>query len=167
VAVGYDVWDATQVWVRDPEGALLAVAHVDGNKRHYFPRTVVDVARERRETGRLKRLQRHRDEILAEAQGALLTPDSEPLTPEEQAAAQAMRARLLEAPAEPAPTADGRPVFQGEFAERDWGRFCQAHFAELDAAERGMFLRRLESGLFRALVGIDEQAAEQLSRAVG
>lgn len=160
VAVGYDVWDAHRVWVRDEDGRLLAVAQWDANKQSYFPKTVVDAARERRERGRLKRLERARDEVLAEAQGELPMPEPEPLSPEEQQAAAAKYAELTTLPSAVAAvdTAPGapRPVFRGEFAERDWGLWVANNLDRVDAQERAEFYERLESPSFRLLIGWKE-----------
>ena len=75
VFVGYDIHDASRVWVRkraelDGEtvvGGLICIAAYGGNTQHYMPRPMVETARERRRSGRLARVEARREEIEAEA----------------------------------------------------------------------------------------------------
>lgn len=69
VLVGYDIHDPKHVWVRDLEERLICVATLGANRAAYFPKSRVEQARERRERGRLKRLERKAEEIRAEAMG--------------------------------------------------------------------------------------------------
>ena len=79
VLVGYDIFDASKVWVRRLEhengapvaGALICVACFFNNKHAYVPKTMRDSAVERRAKGRLKRIEAHRREALEEASPAL------------------------------------------------------------------------------------------------
>jgi putative transposase len=170
VRVGYDVWDPSRVWVRDPEGVLLCVATLDGNKSDYFPKSVIEMAQAKRADGRRKRLEVRRAEIDAEAGTLpeLPAPEPQPLTKEERRAAARLSAAsgeaAVQADAEPdaASVDGGRPVFSGEFAERDWGRWCRDNYGALDSAERAMFLRRLENSVFRELVGLSAEDLQAL-----
>ena len=75
VLVGYDIFDASKVWVRRLEhekgapvaGALICVASFFNNKHAYVPKTMQDSAVERRAKGRLKRIEAHRQEAIEEA----------------------------------------------------------------------------------------------------
>lgn len=64
VHVGYDIHDASQVWVRDVSGRLLAVAKFEANTRAYFAQPVIEQAHEKRILGQLKRNDAKRNEIL-------------------------------------------------------------------------------------------------------
>ena len=64
VHVGYDIHDASQVWVRDVSGRLLAVAKFEANTRAYFAQPVIEQAHEKRILGQLKRNDVKRNEII-------------------------------------------------------------------------------------------------------
>lgn len=64
VHVGYDIHDASQVWVRDVSGRLLAVAKFEANTRAYFAQPVIEQAHAKRALGQLKRNDVKRNEIL-------------------------------------------------------------------------------------------------------
>ncbi len=53
--VGYDIHDASRVWVRNRQGQLICIAEFEANKRGYFPESVLDQARYKRAQGRIKR----------------------------------------------------------------------------------------------------------------
>jgi putative transposase len=67
VMVGYDVHDASKVYVRDMSGRLICEAGFEANKRAVLPRSYLDAAVERRQKGRLQRAMEHVKEIHAEA----------------------------------------------------------------------------------------------------
>lgn len=66
VRVGYDIHDASRVWVRDQEGRLVCVAEFESNKRAYFPESFLAQAAARRAEGRIKRAQARIEEAQAE-----------------------------------------------------------------------------------------------------
>lgn len=66
VLVGYDIHNAEQITVRDLEGRLICKAIWNGNKRDYFPKSVIEQAREQRALGRMQRLKVKQDEVLQE-----------------------------------------------------------------------------------------------------
>lgn len=66
VRVGYDIHDASKVWVRDMRGRLIAIAEFEANKRAYFPESFVEQAERRRAEGRLARLEAHAQEVREE-----------------------------------------------------------------------------------------------------
>jgi putative transposase len=71
VRVRYDLHDGERVWIRDMEGRLLATAIRDGNARPYMPESAIEHARDRREAGRLSRLERKATEIRQERRGLI------------------------------------------------------------------------------------------------
>lgn len=66
VVVGYDIHDPEKIHVRDSEGRLICKAHWNANKTHYFAKSVIDQAREKRAAGRLRRVAAKQAEILEE-----------------------------------------------------------------------------------------------------
>lgn len=72
VQVGYDIHDASRVWVRDLEGRLICIAEFEANKRAYFPQSVIDRAAEKRAQARERRLEVHLQEVRDELAAPLL-----------------------------------------------------------------------------------------------
>ncbi|WAU72868.1 Mu transposase C-terminal domain-containing protein [Acinetobacter sp. TR11] len=66
VQVGYDIHCAEKVTVRDMDGRLICVAIWNDNKRDYFPKSVMEKAREQRAAGRMRRLAVKQSEVMAE-----------------------------------------------------------------------------------------------------
>ncbi|KAF1071269.1 MAG: hypothetical protein GAK45_00570 [Pseudomonas citronellolis] len=66
LAVGYDIHDASKVWVYDRDGRYLCTAELGGNSRDYMPASFVERAREKRADAREKRVLSKLDEIRAE-----------------------------------------------------------------------------------------------------
>lgn len=61
--VGYDIHDASRVWVRErATGRLICVAEFEANKRSYMPESVKEQAKYRRMQAKLKRLDAKREE---------------------------------------------------------------------------------------------------------
>jgi putative transposase len=123
VAVGYDIRDASRVWVRSLEeidgervpGKLVAIAAFEGNRTRYVPVTAEQAAMERRAKGRLSRLQDKMGVIEQELRPAALL--------ELQPAAPAPH--IEAAPAAPQTSAaiisiDGRPVFRDDVSFARW-----------------------------------------------
>lgn len=80
VAVGYDIHDASKVWVYDGEGRFLCTAELNGNSRDYMPASYVERAREKRAEAREKRALAHLDEIRAERDGGYALEMEAPLS---------------------------------------------------------------------------------------
>lgn len=72
VVVGYDIHDPEKIHVRDPEGRLICKAFWNANKTHYFAKSVIEQAREKRAAGRLRRVAAKQSEILEELSPAAL-----------------------------------------------------------------------------------------------
>lgn len=66
VRVGYDIHDPSSVVIRDMDGRYICTAELDGNKRGYFPQSVIEQARDKRAAGRERRLQDKLEEVRAE-----------------------------------------------------------------------------------------------------
>ncbi|MBI1386650.1 MAG: DDE-type integrase/transposase/recombinase [Rhizobiales bacterium] len=108
VLVAYDIHDASKVWVHDREGRYLCAAELDANVVAYFPKAVIEQARERRVAAQLDRLDRKRDAIEAQLgpQPLRLAAESgETVLP---APAVARMADALDGVVPPSPS-DGRP----------------------------------------------------------
>jgi len=72
VIVAYDIHDASQVWVKDQDERLIAVARWNANKKAFYPVSAVEKARDERKNRRVKTLERHLDEVQAEADVPIL-----------------------------------------------------------------------------------------------
>ncbi len=79
VQVGYDIHDASKVWVRDLDGRFICEAGFEANSTDYFPQSVVDQARQKRAIGRENRLQVHMDEVREELHGIGGTIEAAPI----------------------------------------------------------------------------------------
>lgn len=85
IRVAYDVRDASQVWAYTLDGELIGAAQLDGNSTDYMPRSMVEMARDKRQQGQFSRavskletLTGHRVEMIAPAvaQSANLTAEA-------------------------------------------------------------------------------------------
>lgn len=59
VRVGYDIHDASRVWVRDQAERLICVAEFEANKKAYFPQSFIEQAVEKRSKAAVRRLETH------------------------------------------------------------------------------------------------------------
>lgn len=120
VVVHYDIHDPSAVWVWSLKGEFICQAGWAANKRDFFPKAVVDMARERRVADAVKR----REAQIATAQRELqpTLPAPEPtvfigdLVPPQ--AAELELVQRVEQPAEPA--ADARPFFDSAADRYEW-----------------------------------------------
>ena len=106
VTVAFDIHDAHLVQVRARDGRFVCDAEWNANARDYVPIAFAERARQQRIEGRLRRINVHRDEAIAEGLPMLtLSAIASPPAPEVTAAATAAQAKLeaeFAAP-EPAP----------------------------------------------------------------
>lgn len=110
VRVGYDIHDASRVWVRDRQGRLICVAEFEGNKRSYFPQSFVEQAAQKRAEGRIKRAQARIDEAEAELQPQQLIEHLRPRRRRHRRPADpACHRRSRALPAQERPGARSRP----------------------------------------------------------
>jgi putative transposase len=70
LSIGYDIHDPAHVWVYDEAGRFICQAELDGNKRDYMPKSVIEQARDKREAGRERRLEAKLEEVRLERRGA-------------------------------------------------------------------------------------------------
>lgn len=115
VMVGYDVHDASMVYVRDMDGRLICEAGFEANKRAVLPRSYLDAAVERRQKGRIKRAMEHVKEIHAEA-GIRIVDGTAQIVPDNVVALK--QHLMLEMAAAPAATAAPIPETAASRYER-------------------------------------------------
>lgn len=177
VRVGYDVHDASRVWIRNEGGALLCEAGFEANARRYFPTSVVEEARHTRLQAQLRRLE--------EKAGRLLPPepqspiDIEDVTPHTlEVSAQQLRKLGLEEPAEPQAEAapqpgvaprepqdpDRRPFFKDG---KEFALWILEHPDKADAEELLDIQTRLRKDpLYRTWLGLEDEASVPASASV-
>lgn len=158
VAVAYDIHDPSRVWVRDREGRLICEAQLDGNRRDFFPKSVVEQAREQRAIGRRRRLAIHLQEVQAELAGPALEVTSTPLDPETERLAAEQLLKLAPPPAnDPAPPGDpeARPTFDTDEKFAEW---CLAYPDRMTEGDRSYFDEITRSPSFRLLIGLNTGA---------
>lgn len=131
VQIGYDIHDASRVWIRDRNHRLLCIAEFEANRSSYAPVTAIDEAAARRAKGRLSRLDRQIDEIEAEHAGLTSgrLPQAAPVTAEEDAAAAEMLARAQRWQAEEEAQAQADELAQQEATREALARMggsCQS-----------------------------------------
>ncbi len=162
VLVGYDIHDASRVWVRDiRDQRLIAVAELDGNRQPYFDAHTLRTAKsyqekvlEDRTKGRLRRVEEKRAEIIAEAKGAPLEIDYqhvETLNVVEREKADAMLARMENASA-PALATNGRPIFRDDL---EWVRWMIGHTGQVTSHDRKQLATMMNQRTFRQMLELE------------
>lgn len=76
--VAYDIHDADFVWIYGPEGEFICKAEWGGNEKAYFPKPVVELAREQRADTQIKLLEGKIDDRLQERNGGGLVLEAIP-----------------------------------------------------------------------------------------
>ncbi len=169
VMVAYDIRDAEWVWCRDRQGRLICKARWDGNKRDYFPKSVLEQANERKVATAVKRLEGHIETAQAALGPRVIDHVAEPLPPEAMIEADVLYARIADpdpAPALPPPDADpnARPKFGDDLS---WARWLTAHpdaATDMDREALASELRRSDFRLFLELEGVDVAALMSIAR---
>lgn len=182
VAVGYDLRDASRVWVRELDvtdrgrepGRLIAVAGFEANSARFVPVTAERAAMERRAQGRLRRVERKRDEVLAELHPALIehAPGATvvPFGPPHERTALTPSAAANDAVAPAAPSAPvtlgpgGRPRFTEDCQLASW---LLLNPGEATASDLDWLRTQLRSAASRdslSLEGVDVEALRRLVR---
>lgn len=176
VKVGYDIHDASRVWVRDRNDRLICIADFNGNDTSYFPVTAIAEAAAKRAQGRLARAMRKIEDIQAEQRGLEAPAEGQPATPEEREAAAEMLARLQasqtpepavpelipepEEPEQPEEPRVERPFFATDF---DLWLWVEAHPDQATDQDRAYLAQALEeSPALRAQV--DAELARRMRR---
>lgn len=130
VSVHYDIHDPAAVWVWTARGDFVCEARWAANKKDFFPKAVVDMARERRVAESVK----HREAQIATAQRELQPVLQAPapavyigdLVP--PAAELVQRVEVATAPA------DARPFFESAADRYEWMQQHRSAWSEADAA---------------------------------
>jgi len=177
VAVGYDIHDASHVWVREVErtaeehrlGRLICVAEWNAHATRYVPVSMEQQGKEQRVKQQVRRLDDKRDRALAQLDGPHLvehqTAEPAPLTIIEEERAEAELARLEQRQEAPAPrmAANGRPNFA---SDTEWAAWVLQH-PDAATSQDGAYLReKLRSRPFRDLCeleGVDVLALQQIT----
>ncbi len=165
VRVHYDIHDPARVWVRDGDGRLISVAELDGNKRPYFPKSVVEQAREKRAQGREKRLQVKLDEVAAELRPGI-THNVEPSMAQDLIDASIKRLQAERAAMDHASTVIQLPASR----EQKVGRWMELHaraqaggaFTPADASYYRMYYTAKSFVAWREETGFDETPVDIL-----
>ncbi len=171
VEVRYDLWDSAQVTVWTEAGEKICTAKLDANAMDYFPTSVLEGARAKRDRARLKRL---------EAKAQTIAPGATLSAPEERPAlmADSLSARrviTVQAPPEPAaatpadlerigavmaeaarkaeqaarPEPEKRPIFQAFPEKYRWLMRHQDQWSDADRAWLADYAQSTEYALLR------------------
>ncbi|WP_374467428.1 DNA-binding protein [Ferrovibrio sp.] len=175
VMVGYDLHSSEKVWVRAEDGRLICIAQLNGNSIDYMPKAVIEQARERRASVRLRNAERKVEELRIETGDAprqLPGVVIDTLTPEQEARVDAQLAAqdALQLPAPdaiPAAEPDGRPTF---LTDEAWVLWVLA--GNGDDGDRELLKRRMQKRSFCELYDLpwpgDDQAEQEADvRAAG
>lgn len=166
VRVGYDIHDPSSVVIRDMDGRYICTAELDGNKRGYFPQSVIEQARDKRAAGRERRLQDKLEEVRAERDAgrvlehsagtglydplldipAVRIPDAieSPVQLEDDIASRAPEVVQL-------PGTESRPRF-GPDDDADQYRWLYRHPHAWDALDAEWLLGFVDSSMYEALL---------------
>lgn len=140
VRVGYDIHDASRVWVRDMEGRLITVAEFEANKRAYFAENVIEQAARKRAETRLARLEAHAQEVreeldapaLLEHQPVITVPMPVPPAAVEIAGEYCSTENIVALPG-----IEARPIFRND---PDMYRWLMRNPAQWDEQDAGWLL---------------------------
>lgn len=191
VLVGYDVHDASRVWVREIDhtgdeelpGRLIAVAAFEGNKERYIPFSFEQAATEKRAAARLRRLDVHRDEVEAEANphrfltqsaNPTISPSLSIVSPppvtidavaEADTTPASQRRPATATPSEPTVSSNGnRPPLGDDHLFAAWCSANQKAMTEKDRAHLQSMLRSKRAREFLRVHDHDLDALEKLTR---
>lgn len=177
VAVGYDMQDASKVWVREVErtaddhrlGRLICVAGWNDHATRYVPVSMEQLGKEQRVAQQVRRLEDKKDRALAQMTGPRLLDhqpvEPAPLTVEESERAEAMIARLerTDEAAAARVSAGGRPIFG---SDTEWAAWVLEHPDAATSQDAAGLREKLRSRPFRDLCelqGIDVLALQQIT----
>ncbi len=178
VFVGYDLQDASRVWVREAArvdgelapGGLICVARWDGHKRAYFPESVIEQAEKRRVQAAIARKQRKIDALEEQLHPGLIdTTPEQPvnvveLRPEPIPVEQSGEEHATSENAQPLARADGRPVFATEAEHAAW---LVAHPEQMTEQDRDAVIEYLNSPATLAWIESEGTGREDLLRLLG
>ncbi|WP_375590171.1 Mu transposase C-terminal domain-containing protein [Hoeflea alexandrii] len=191
VLVGYDVHDASRVWVREIDqagdeelpGRLIAVAAFEANKERYIPLSFEQAATEKRAAARLRRLDAHRDEVEAEANphrfltqsaNPTISPSLSIVSPppvtidavaEADTTPASQRRPATATPSEPTVSSNGnRPPLGDDHLFAAWCSANHEAMTEKDRAHLQSMLRSKRAREFLRVHDHDLDALEKLTR---
>lgn len=182
VRVQYDIHDPNYVLVFTTDGEFVCEARWNANRIDYFPKAVVEMAREKRVRGIVKRRQDQIDTAMAELQGPAIAPATvslpAPATPVvlvptvSQAVPLSSLAgkRYSDPVAEVAPATSGRPFFDAPSDRYEWLMTHRDSWTDGDSAwVRGYvqgddYAELLEYFTSRGLGWSDEEAGFKSAR---
>lgn len=176
VIVGYDIRDASRVWVREIDdvdgerapGRLIAVATFEGHKTRYVPLSAEQAAMEKRAKGRLGRLQNKMAVVEQELRPAAIL--------ELRPAAPAIETLPPESPVPRAPEAalpacaavsgdvDRRPLFRDDVAFASWIAARPERATPSDIALIADLLTTPSSNEVLRMSGVDLEALRSIAR---
>ena len=139
VSVRYDIHDPSLVMVYTTTGEFVCEAKWNANRIDYFPKPVIEMAREKRVRATIKRREQQIDLALRELTG---TPEPAPLslpepgTPDVLVPSVEALAPSLQVPSsadEVAHAAPGRPFFDTASARYEWLMACPSEWTGDDA----------------------------------
>ncbi|XHS78515.1 Mu transposase C-terminal domain-containing protein [Burkholderiaceae bacterium UC74_6] len=139
VSLRYDIHDPSQVWIWTTSGEFVCEAKLDANRSDFFPKAVVELAREKRVQGMVKRRQQQIDVAMREL-NPTLSADMQPTTtlPMVERLDVAPPAELPEvaqaAQAPAAPAAPRRPLFNSPAERFEWLQMHRSEWLEADTA---------------------------------
>lgn len=157
VFIGYDLHDASQVWIRDRNQRLIGIAALNGNRSDYQGQTALEHAHAHRAQARKARLERHLDEVELELQGSRPVLEGRLATPAEVAAAEAELAALT-----PLPPSGGGAGGEGDrptvfHTDLELWRWVEDHPDQATAQDRAYLAGCLADEGFQALVEMERQ----------
>ncbi|MFZ1327028.1 MAG: Mu transposase C-terminal domain-containing protein [Candidatus Contendobacter sp.] len=161
--IGYDLHDGQQVWVRDREHRLIAIAQADANQSDHHPISAFEAGHLQRAKARHARLERHQQDVALELEGSRPVIEGQLVTPEEAQAAAQELAALLPPPADPTPPSDQRPrIFGSDLALWQW---VQDHPDLATEHDRAYLAECLEDDDFRLLTELEAQKKSRVKAA--
>lgn len=145
VRVDHDIHDGSRVWCWTADGTFICEARFEGNSANFLPRSVIDLAREKRTNAAIKRRQQQIDRAKAELQ---LPVDAQPAAPCITDELQLVE-RVDDTPAPPpADTPDARPFFDSPSDRYEW---LMRHRSRCTAAEAAWLAAYAASPDYEAL----------------
>ncbi len=128
--VGYDIHDASRVWVRDRDGRLICIAEFEANKQRYFPEAFSEQANYKRAQGRIKRAEAKIEEAQVELDPPQLIEHQQDIELPPMMMANQAKPESMSVPVEsksetvvsikPEPTQAQRPRFTTEIMKFRW-----------------------------------------------
>lgn len=121
VSVRYDIHDARKVQVYALDGQFVCEAEWGANRIDYFPKAVIEMAREKRVRGIVKRREAQIETAMRELQPTLPAPSEDLVVFSSMPAVEAAElVERVDAPQGVLPAASERPFFESEGERYEW-----------------------------------------------